>query len=719
MPRRNPTQLNSDIDADIVSNTPLAITPAKVRTLLKNFAESVFNKEIDRVSINVDSVAALRALTDIPAGIKHITLLGYYAPGDQGGGTLRIDSADTTTADNNGFCFVTAGGVRVKRYLTDRVNVMQFGARGDNTTDDFAAIQAAIDYAIANKIIWLYFPVGRYRVSDTLKVGRGIVGTATDFSTLHIMGAGKWNLATGVCRLVPTFTDRPVINFQGARYSSIEYVSIQGLNTAPGTLITANQHLSTRAVSSWVSAGCSNGRYNPYCAISIDAYSGTKPGSDFYPNDDYGRLTSSGIRIANCDISGFVVGIMNSPSTLDSNAEDTEIERVSVSDCTWGVSFGASQNRNCNIRNASLVRSFCGITSFRHGVQNANFPICNGLDMGVSYRLFEVYVSGGATSINDCHAEAFTEIGMLGNGQTSVATPLHIKGGQFQRLQSSGIFAGCFLPVVFDSCSFTSNGDLVFGFGADALFGKAFKNCTFAGVNPFFASNQGTQHQLRFDNSFLTETGTGELVEMSENAFVATMPTRLTVMGYTRTITTAVGRRFAVRGMDMLFTINVTSTDAAQNVTFTWFDASGDGFYRVGDFISWVINVETSAGVQGKYRLPAYRITSVNIANKTFVATAIVNLGVLDTANDRFPFMYRKSFVNATQATGDTTSGSTSITNVTNIANFLVGDHIQGTGIPALCRITAISGTTLTVTNPPTASATGVAISGSVLTPLN
>src|SRR5689334_6461526 len=44
-------------------------------------------------------------------------------------------------------------------------NVKDFGAKGDDTTDDRLAIQAAIDDAVAKGIGGILFPAGSYRVS--------------------------------------------------------------------------------------------------------------------------------------------------------------------------------------------------------------------------------------------------------------------------------------------------------------------------------------------------------------------------------------------------------------------------------------------------------------------------------------------------------------------------------------------------------------------------
>lgn len=58
--------------------------------------------------------------------------------------------------------------------------------------------------------------------------------------------------------------------------------------------------------------------------------------------------------------------------------------------------------------------------------------------------------------------------------------------------------------------------------------------------------------------------------------------------------------------------------------------------------------------------------------------------------------------------TGNTTIGSTSITNVTNVANLVVGRYISSTSISG--EILSISGTTVNLTNPATATTTGAAL---------
>lgn len=90
----------------------------------------------------VPSITALKAL--LKTGTPEAFVAGYYAQGDGGGGSYWYDSTDTTSADNGGSIIVASDGGRWKLATTQPWSVRQFGAKGDGTTDDTAAILAAI-----------------------------------------------------------------------------------------------------------------------------------------------------------------------------------------------------------------------------------------------------------------------------------------------------------------------------------------------------------------------------------------------------------------------------------------------------------------------------------------------------------------------------------------------------------------------------------------------
>lgn len=75
-------------------------------------------------------------------------------------GTWFYDATDTTTADNTGTVLVTSDGKRIKRVFVNEASVKWFGAKGDNSTDDTAAIQLALTNQSS-----VYFPKGNYMVN--------------------------------------------------------------------------------------------------------------------------------------------------------------------------------------------------------------------------------------------------------------------------------------------------------------------------------------------------------------------------------------------------------------------------------------------------------------------------------------------------------------------------------------------------------------------------
>ena len=117
----------------------------------------------------IDTVFDLRNAPR-PRGQNVATFVrGYAQIGDGGQGTFYWDPAETR-ADNNGFIIrpVTVSGPGRWRRDWDghRLNVKWFGARGDGSLDDRAAIQTALDNAPAHGMVFL--PPGDYRVDSQL-----------------------------------------------------------------------------------------------------------------------------------------------------------------------------------------------------------------------------------------------------------------------------------------------------------------------------------------------------------------------------------------------------------------------------------------------------------------------------------------------------------------------------------------------------------------------
>lgn len=128
--------------------------------------------------------------------------LGYHEPGDGGGSIYRIEYNPGIVEDKRYVHYLSySDTLRAVILLDDKVNVHQFGAYGDGSHDDSAAIQAAIDSG--KKVLFN---------SDCRYVVRTAI-TVTELNRL-IDGYG--------CTIVPKFCEAFIIGQDGACSKSIK-----------------------------------------------------------------------------------------------------------------------------------------------------------------------------------------------------------------------------------------------------------------------------------------------------------------------------------------------------------------------------------------------------------------------------------------------------------------------------------------------------------------
>jgi hypothetical protein len=157
-----------------------SVNPAMIgATLLRQVGKIPFWDSI--VDSSVYNIADLRDV-DITSSVDNMIVLGYYTRGDGGGGSLRYKvtgAAPGTYTDDGGSIIVPSGGDGSAAWLLSYPleNVKEWGAVGDDVTDDLLSIQAALDYTGNDSLL---FPNGDYYVSDTLNPpdGKFIYGTS-------------------------------------------------------------------------------------------------------------------------------------------------------------------------------------------------------------------------------------------------------------------------------------------------------------------------------------------------------------------------------------------------------------------------------------------------------------------------------------------------------------------------------------------------------------
>jgi len=139
-------------------------------------------------ALTFDTVADMVASSGLQIGMK-VKTWGYTSVGDGGGSEYRIVAAGTGTDD--GGSFIDLATHQANLIAGGHINVKQFGAAGDNTSDDTSALQAAYDYAadVSNKPTGgrqVYHPKGIYRTSGKLQVESDVKLIGDSWTTTYI-----------------------------------------------------------------------------------------------------------------------------------------------------------------------------------------------------------------------------------------------------------------------------------------------------------------------------------------------------------------------------------------------------------------------------------------------------------------------------------------------------------------------------------------------------
>lgn len=141
-------------------------------------------------ALNPDHVVTLtledlRSRTSIPPDLVYLVRYNGQE------GIFLCDPTDTVTPDNTATTIVTASGMRLKRLVEGSLNAAWFGAEGNGTTDDTAAIQNALQTIRDNGGGKLVIPKGTYIISRTLNVYSNTILEGDGESTVLLAKAGQ------------------------------------------------------------------------------------------------------------------------------------------------------------------------------------------------------------------------------------------------------------------------------------------------------------------------------------------------------------------------------------------------------------------------------------------------------------------------------------------------------------------------------------------------
>lgn len=614
-------------------------------------------------SVDIGAVADITALQAINDDETFI----HVKDADRGG--TFIYSTTANTADG-GIVFAATGkggGYWIRQYEASLpINVKWFGAKGDGTTDDYAILQAVLDYGVAHQTTTnkIYFPAGNYSISAPLIIYKW-TGTAYSQTSIAITGESNY-AASPVTQITPTYKNTFAIGIQQGKGVTIQGISIVGKFTVP-TLSTYQFY--TTDFASYVDATCRDSAYSPYSGIVIDPFSnstssvpsdGGYPGLTSYYRGTGGQSGSTGTLIINVSISNFVVGIMSSPNGFTRNAELSLFERITIANCKLGFAASQDQEKTCVIRTVkSWGTTHTLFATSYYGVGTPGNWIIEGAQIAGNVNTF-LYSNGGSyypTFIKNCFAEGLGTIGYISSSLSSsvedcvfnLAIPSSTYGNTIMGYKLTGSRA------VFRNCTFR-----FYGYSVSMPFqcNHTFEACSFDKI-PYNLNIDGVGKSADFINCRLTSDGilgaTGLVPNItaynSNNSVYGNyeikdrQDARYGVYATTHVSSDVLGIK-VVTG-DAAITIDANRSFTIQS-TSTYIDD-----FTVGDLILF----SSDAGVN---YLPAGYVSAIDTG--TYIVTVVYASPLMSSTTYKFalyhPYQYGVEFL------GDVTSGSNVITNV-------------------------------------------------------
>lgn len=145
-------------------------------------------------------------------------------------GDFYADTLDTSTPDDTSMTIVGADGIRFKRHIEQHLNLLWFGAKGDNVQDNVAALNAAYRWAVNNNYSGtLYIPNGMYALYSTVEFNFGLG------ITLNMVGESGSGRGTGAAFVWHGGSGTAMFKFQSMYQTRIENIDFFGRNIETGT----------------------------------------------------------------------------------------------------------------------------------------------------------------------------------------------------------------------------------------------------------------------------------------------------------------------------------------------------------------------------------------------------------------------------------------------------------------------------------------------------
>ncbi len=685
----------------------------------------------------------------IPVGVDLVEVSGYGASGD--GSTARYQYDSTVNAAyvtaNPRSSFISANGRGFRLFVEHEVNSKWFGALGGLAStalsstgytglpDDTIALQAAIDYCIKNGVP-LFTPAGGYRHTAPLQVWSWN-GSSFGFATLKWRGAGAGTGTSGALTVFAAdFKDTFAVGIQGGRAIHMADMQFIGRNDMGyATFPTGADVLNPIK---YINNGVRDSQYSPYAGIAIDPIGNVVPPDGGYPGfTSYygaGAAYTAGAVFERVSTTNFVTGYLL--DAVGNSLQDSEIAWFKCA-IVWnrvGIATTQNQSRNLHWYSGEVFAALYAFSGVHYGKQQGPVPHIWGCNIGSVKHVFAAWGSAGEATVKaeGLHCESFGGLGYFGSHNASQICSAVLRDCHFNMGFSSGtdayndLFLATQVPVLFDTCHFETTDPYQAPFKMWGFEGKTFTflnsdisggATTPMGGELLVAPSAADAHRYKMLASFVIGDSTGGTIDGNSPFDRKEVMSSEDLMNrnYCTNSQEIVFTNDAVNGLQhvaqsvqelALGTLSVT-INGNGTATFTAPDVS---LLKPRDMIILRSNFNYE-NVDGTNSLNGANVTfgTIDSISGSTVTVAGVGLSFLTSAS---PYSLNLSVAWWSRyhkpTSGDTTSASTSLVNVTNPTTWKAGDRILGVGIPAGAYVTAVSGTTVTLSKTATATATAV-----------
>lgn len=290
--------------------------------------------------------------------------------------------------------------------LSGTVNIRDFGAKGDGSTDDHDAILTACNFCIANPSVCttVRFPIGNYRINEPI-----LLQNKGKYFTIKLTGdvSNKSSSDPYLSKITYTGSSGYGIGIQYGRSIEIENITILGQYTFPYSV--NNYNIGTLKFSDWAVSAIEDTRNNPYAGIVVDPEvnaSGTRGGT-------------SDVTIKNCSIHQFMVGICLTPNGFTQNDEIVNILEDNIDAVRVCVAIGQDQSKTINIKGLKVWSSvYTVLDGVSYGAGSGGGSVfCENWNIaGNCKELFNLSTSRFPLSCKDIYSESLFRIGNVGSG---------------------------------------------------------------------------------------------------------------------------------------------------------------------------------------------------------------------------------------------------------------------------------------------------------------